>query len=426
MTEGKKRGRPKKNAFAENTPNNANTVEQNTVPKQGNSFMDDEDDLKTMFKNRNKVSESSNINIEEEALKEIENFDKKTVIDDIPDEPFNPLNEPVKQRSYTGGINNDFAKNYAQERVIEEPIYRGGGTPSLDIDEELINPNHDIPSSNNQKGKIRPPQNQNNPNPSQSQNQTQSSDGSARPAPEPEDDNLKNLSTKEKREAMEKTADAILLAYRNYVPLPFIYFSSYDSKKLEQLHKKDEINLDTQVKRDGTTFREYAKEFNLNVETAFTVTDAEVEALKDPLVDVLMEKDIALTPTQRLLFTAGQLLVAKVMLTVKFLREKKSDMEEMKQIHKEKMEAIYNELEREERRRNASGAKATQSSPPPPASKPSENLKVVKDEDDEDDDSTNISDAKIIMEESKTEKTEPSLDDVLNLNDEQDNNDIPE
>jgi hypothetical protein len=136
--------------------------------------------------------------------------------------------------------------------------------------------------------------------------------------------------------------------------MPFVYFSQYSDSKLKDLHKKNQLNLDTEIKKDGTTFREYYKDFNEKVEQAFVVTDAEVEAIKDPLIDVLMEKQVAFTPTQRLMFTVAQLLAAKTMTAAKFYMEKQSDIEEMKNIHKERMEMqgeILEKLDKQEEQR---------------------------------------------------------------------------
>jgi hypothetical protein len=410
MIEPRKRGRPRKTDPPEYITS-SNRDSENVLNGQGIASTDEDDDLKSMLKKKSQVSEANSFvhKIEEEALKEIEQTESQDAVNDIPEDRFNPLDEPVQERSYTGGINSNFAKNNAQDRIIEEPSYRGGNATALDVDKDLITPNNDVPDA--AKAKV----NQGNVQP-ESQSTQQNNDGTAKPADDAESENLKNLSAKEKRESIEKTADAILLAYRNYIPLPFIYFSEYDTKKLEQLHRNDELNLDTQVKRDGTLFREYVKEFNAQVGYAFTVTDAEVEALKDPLVDVLMEKEIALTPTQRLLFTVGQLMVAKVMLTVKFLREKKSDIAEMKQIHEEKMQVLRDQMDREERR--AAGS----AKPPNPVSEPAGRSEPLFKDEDKKEPATTISDAQIISEQPNS----ISLEDALNMADGDDDADIPD
>jgi septal ring factor EnvC (AmiA/AmiB activator) len=60
--------------------------------------------------------------------------------------------------------------------------------------------------------------------------------------------------------------------------------------------------------------------------------------IRPALVDVLMEKEVAFTPTQRLIFTVGQLLIAKIMMLVKFIRAKSADLKEFRQMHEENKE----------------------------------------------------------------------------------------
>lgn len=318
-------------------------------------FDDDDDDLRNILKNKNKESKSpidEDYDIDNDALNDIEEFESQDGVNDIPKEDFNPLNEPVMQRSYTGGMTGTGINPYTlQEKIIEEPKYNPNRSAKIEVDNDLINPS----SSNGSNGDNGGNGKKSNDIPNDIPNNDIPSNNATTPedfhkASKIENDNLKELSAKEKREAIEKTADAILLAYRNYIPLPFVYFSKYDDKKLRKLHNSDEIDLDAPIKNDGTTFKEYTKEFNSTVEQTFQVSDEEVAAIKDPLVDVLMEKDVALTPTQRLGLTLGQLLVSKVMVAVKFLSDKKSDIDDMKQMHKKNVELREKEIELEQER----------------------------------------------------------------------------
>lgn len=363
--EVKKRGRPKKQPQQENNysqqENNQSDFsqkadrednyirEENRFTSNRNPINSEDDDLKS-FLNKKKVNKNmatSEQDIDEQILKGIEEFENSDGVNDIPSEEFNPLNEAVQKRGYTGGMVG--GNSNINERIIEEPNYRaGGGSSNLEVDKDLINPstkNNDIPKEE-KKSKSGDSKNQTTSTNSQSENkESEKVNG---------EENVKDLSPAEKREAAAKTADAILLAYRSYVPMPFVYFSQYSDTKLKDLHKKNQLNLDTEIKKDGTTFREYYKDFNEKVEQAFVVTDAEVEAIKDPLIDVLMEKQVAFTPTQRLMFTVAQLLAAKTMTAAKFYMEKQSDIEEMKNIHKEKMEMqseILDKLDKQEEQR---------------------------------------------------------------------------
>jgi hypothetical protein len=216
------------------------------------------------------------------------------------------------------------------------------------------------------------------------------------------------------------------------MPLPFVYFASYDIKKLKKLEDDDLIDLQTPAKRDGTTFLEYTKEFNEKVEEAFKVSDAEVEALREPLIDVLSEQEIAFTPTQNLLFTFGQIVVAKTMTCIQLVREKKSDIEEMKTMHRERMELLsqqnrqqqeeYNRQREEYEKQQAAIATYNQNQQQAQNDNVT-NLKVVREEPIVENNNTtnnsstasnNVTVKQEKVEDIKEEKI-PTLDDALNM-----------
>jgi len=454
---------PKENTNQENNiemdiPNNIDEEQLRHDSSESNNQPENDEDLKQFLKKPKKSSKKVDDNdfgneqndIDEQTLQEIEDFEQKEGLNDIPSDDFNPLEEPVKERAYTSGMNQNnqsgekVAYKQEAERIIEEPSHNINSTSNkLDVDDNLINPTNDIPNDNG--GGNGGNGNNNNGGDKKSDGGSGSSGnnnsgGGNSEKKEKEKvgtDNVKELSTKEKKDAIDKTADAILLAYQQYIPLPFIYFSSYDAKKLERLHDNDEIDLGTKMK-DGGTFRQYASKFNDNVETAFVVTDAEVEALKEPLVDVLMEQDFAFTPVQRLAFVAGQFIVAKVMICVKFLREKKSDMDSMREIHKENMEMQEKLYQQREaiRKANMTTTKPQQNNqaqaPKVTVVEKKEEVKPEPNNTKNSDDTSAgvISDANIVSEtkNDEIEKT-PTLDDVLNMDgdevEEKETNDIP-
>lgn len=382
MSDTKKgRGRPTKNKpDNSNVSNNSNTLEtndnieskndlDNDIPDSntnlGNDIPKDDSDLSSFMKdkkdsNDNTISFNNNNSFDDDLASQIENFESEQSINDTSPKDWTPLDEAAKKRAYTDGsmgISHDENVIYsqeqgnqnvnAQERVISEPKYTGSGHSNKpDIDASLINPtNNDgavLDAGDNQfnSGGGNNNTTNNSTNNNNNNSNTNNGNSSAKKVEKNEDSNLKELSPKEKRQAVEKTAEAILLAYRNYMPLPFVYIASYDIKKLKKLEDDDLIDLQTPAKRDGTTFLEYTKEFNEKVEEAFKVSDAEVEALREPLIDVLSEQEIAFTPTQNLLFTFGQIVVAKTMSCIQLYREKKSDIEEMKEMHRERMELL--------------------------------------------------------------------------------------
>lgn len=436
MTEQKKRrGRPKKedNQKVEEKPNKSRfqssreDYEQDDIPEDMDDEQDNDDDLKRFLKEKqerkNAEKKLASNDIDEETLREIEEFEKEDGLNDIPNENFNPLEESVIGRSYTGGVvnegnnnnnnNNNFQNFQNNERIIEEPNYQSSKASTPNVDSNLINNstgNNDIPNNNSNGGN------------SGGGNSDNSNDKDNQKA-SPED--------------IRKTADIYLLAYKNFGGVPFTYFSEYDIKKLESLDKKGEIDITTEVDRKGTTFKEYAENFNKEVEKAFKPTDEEVESLREPLVDVLSEQNHNLTATQRLLLALGQIVVAKGMLTVKFMRQKKADTADMKQMHAEKMEELRRQTEIIKNQTNQY-SNVSQSNINTPKTEPN-NLRVVKEEkvseeqeeeklnENQSSNSNNEQDAEIIEETNEIINMTPTLEDALNLDEEYDDgdNDIP-
>jgi hypothetical protein len=354
----KGRGRPKK-------------IEGNFQPqqpinnlRQNNNFSIDENaDLKEFITKKNNMSSSvssSPIDIDDLVLKEIENIDKDSAeINIANDNDYNPLEEAVEDRGYTKGM---IQNNNVSERIIDEPMYNSNTSVRPNVDDKLLNPHSENTNSNN-SGNSRSSRNSNYTN---NTNNNYSSNNSNENQPPPQSENSSNsfneekggnekkLTLKEQRDGAEKTADIALLAWKNYLPLPFIYFGKINVKKLKDAEKKGEIDLQAPVDRRGTLFIERVEKFNKEVETSFEVTDEEVNAIREPLIDVLMEKEVSLTPTQRLMFVAGQFVVAKVINVVKLISEQREMISDMKEMHKEKMdserlnrEAINKKVKRE-------------------------------------------------------------------------------
>lgn len=480
MSDTKKgRGRPTKNkpdnSDVSNNSSNLETNERieannnldNDIPdtntNKGNDIPKDDSDLSSFMKekdkkysNDNSISFNNNNRFDDDLASQIEDFESQQNINDIPSKDWTPLDEAAKKRGYTDGsmgLANEENVVYkqeqghtntaAQERVISEPNYTGSGHSNKpDIDASLINPSNNneavLDAGDNQFNNGGGNSNTNNTTNTNNSN-TNNGNSSTKKVEKNEDSNLKELSPKEKRQAVEKTAEAILLAYRNYMPLPFVYFASYDIKKLKKLEEEDLIDLQTPAKRDGTTFLEYTKEFNEKVEDAFKVSDAEVEVLRGPLIDVLSEQEIAFTPTQNLLFTFGQIVVAKTMTCIQLYREKKSDIEEMKEMHRERMELIsqqtrqqqeeYNRQREEYERQQAAVASYNQNQQQAQNDNVS-NLRVVREEPavvENNNATTNTanttanttsSNTNVVVKEEKVEEKEekaPTLDDALNM-----------
>ena len=142
---------------------------------------------------------------------------------------------------------------------------------------------------------------------------------------------LEDLSASQKRKAASKTADAILISYQKFFPVPFKYIASFNMNKMEKLDMKGEIRFNMAIQEDGTTVRSYMLDINRQVERAIVVTDAMVEELKEPLVDVLMEQDLSLTPKQRLMFAFGGQFVQLLIPTIQIAIQNKGAVQSFKE-----------------------------------------------------------------------------------------------
>jgi hypothetical protein len=343
----KGRGRPKKieGNFQQNQRQYINNLYQQPQNNQNNNFSIDENaDLKEFITKKNNMSSSvssSPIDIDDLVLKEIENIDKDSAEVNIANEDdYNPLEEAVQDRGYTKGM---IQNNNVTERIIDEPMYNSNTSVRPNVDDKLLNPHSENTNSNN-SGNSRSNNSSNNSSNNYSSNENQppppQSENSSNSFNEEKGGSEKKLTLKEQRDGAEKTADIVLLAWKNYLPLPFIYFGKVNVKKLKEAEKKGEIDLQAPVDRRGTLIIERIEKFNKDVENSFEVTDEEVNAIREPLIDVLMEKEVSLTPTQRLIFVAGQFVVAKVINVVKLISEQREMISEMKEMYKENREMI--------------------------------------------------------------------------------------
>ena len=335
-----------------------------------------------------------------EQIKEQIMAEKSDVIEteDIPFEDFNPMNEPVINKSYT-------------KRIIEANI---GAIPDNYIDEDIPEPTYDRPEMEEEEIDIGEPAK---PTPKESES-TSSSSSSSQSKSEPfggkssfaEESTtsvnppLEDLSDKEKRKAAKKTADAILVSYQKFFPMPFKKIASFNMAKLNKLDMKGDIRLKMQIQEDGTTVGSYCLGVNQQVEETIVVTDEMVEELRQPLVDVLMEQDMALTPTQRLMVAGGSQFIQLLVPTMQIALSNKDAIKTFKQFKADD---------------DASGTTTTtQSVPSDPKEKQSETtVEDIQTEKPTNEDS-NIDDA-VILDEENYEEPSLGIDDYINGGDEE-------
>lgn len=250
---------------------------------------------------------------------EEDNDDTPNIAHEIPTSNFNPLEEEVKERDYTHFtkpnqmVDSDGVPK--PEPIIPEPV--NVATP-LD-DTTIIG--GDVNSSQSNSTQSNTPKQPSEPK---------------RPDINPK---LEDLSPSQKRKAAEQSADALLLAYGNIAPIPFKKISSFNLGKLDNSHLKGEIDKDMVISDDGLTVKKYCEGVNEQVEQTFEITQEMKDEIRPPLIDVLLENNFALTPTQRLLMAVGGQIVTMGLTAVQFMQQNKAAMNQFKVFHKENKES---------------------------------------------------------------------------------------
>ena len=84
---------------------------------------------------------------------------------------------------------------------------------------------------------------------------------------------------------------------------------------------------------NGITVEDYINGQNEQVEEIFKVSDETREEIKDPLIDVLLEQELALTPTQRLMLAVGSHLVTMSFSAYQLAQNNKVALETFERYH---------------------------------------------------------------------------------------------
>lgn len=109
-----------------------------------------------------------------------------------------------------------------------------------------------------------------------------------------------DLNPNTKKKAAEQTANAILKGYARMAPIPFKWLAKVNESKVKKLEFEGHIDISLEVS-EGMTFDDYMKQTNEQVDEIFTVEGDTLEEIREPLIEVLMEQEMELTPQQRLL-----------------------------------------------------------------------------------------------------------------------------
>lgn len=240
---------------------------------------------------------------------------------------FDPFAEPVIERSYTKGFqpksedDNSDSEDDDEEGFSDEELEMPSDGESIDDSEE----DEDIPEPDWAGG----------------MGSSDDEDDEDYDGEDDEDydggdklggDNLQDLSPAQKRKAAEKTADALLNMYCQFVPMPFIKWSSFSEGKIQKMVFENKIDLSMQLE-NNVSVKDYIDGVNEQAQEVFKVTDETKEEIKDPLVDVLLEQDLALTPTQRLMLAVGGHLVTMGFSAFQLAQNNKQALETFEKFH---------------------------------------------------------------------------------------------
>ncbi len=244
---------------------------------------------------------------EKEVFEDIPN-----AADDIPTENANPLEEEVKDREYT-----HFEKPNVNPNIPPQP------------EPFIPEPVNVVPQFSDVTIGIEEPK---------SNKPTESPKQPSAPKKEPINPNLEDLSPSQKRKAAEQSADAMLLAYGNLAPIPFKKISQFNIGKIDNLHLKGEIDKNMVVSDDGTTVKSHCEQVNQQVDQIFEITQEMKDEIRPPLIDVLLENNLALTPTQRLIMAVSGQILTMGLTSFQLMQQNKAALNQFKVFHKQNRE----------------------------------------------------------------------------------------
>lgn len=182
-------------------------------------------------------------------------------------------------------------------------------------------------------------------------------------------DNLQDLTPAQKRKSAEKTAEALLNMYCQFVPMPFIKWSSFSEGKIQKMVFENKLDLSMQLE-NNVSVKDYIDGVNEQAQEVFKVSDETKEEIKDPLVDVLLEQDLALTPTQRLMLAVGGHLVTMGFSAFQLAQNNKQALETFEKFHiqmNQQKAPVYQEQQQQKQKKN-------------PRPRPQDNLSKVEKE----------------------------------------------
>jgi hypothetical protein len=240
---------------------------------------------------------------------------------------FDPFSEPVIERAYTKGINssnqeeendvefdeNDFEQPKGGENVADK-INSGNSISEEQGEEDIPEPEWAISEEQGEE---------------EDYDEDEDEDEDSGKLGE---GNLEDLSPAQKRKSAEKTADAILQMYCKFAPTPFKSWARFKDTTIQKMVIDGRLDLNMQLE-NGVTVKDYIDGTNEQVDEIFEVSEETRQEIKDPLVDVLLEQEIALTPTQRLMIAVGSHVVQMGFSAYQLSQNNKMALESFEKFH---------------------------------------------------------------------------------------------
>jgi hypothetical protein len=266
---------------------------------------------------------------------------------------FNPFEEPVIERSYTSGFNPKSNDDESDSEDNNDDDSSGDSKVDFSDDDLKIPTDGEGISDDEEEEDIPEPEWASTGGVSSSLEDDEEDDEDGDYDDEDGDgklggDNLQDLSPAQKRKSAEKTAEALLNMYCQFAPMPFKKWASIKEGKVQKLVFENKIDLSMQLE-NNVSVKDYIDGTNEQVEEIFKVSDETREEIKDPLIDVLLEQDLALTPTQRLMLAIGGHIVTMGFSAFQLAQNNKQALETFEKFHSQmnrQTAPVYQETER--------------------------------------------------------------------------------
>jgi hypothetical protein len=150
--------------------------------------------------------------------------------------------------------------------------------------------------------------------------------------------NLKDLPPDTKRKAIKKTSEIVAKIYAGVLPILPKMVSKIPEAKLERMSWNDEIDLGMRLELpDGskTNVGSYIRLYNQQLDNELVITPEQQKEFQDCLKDVLEEKQVAMTPMQRLTATVCAQAFTMLSVAVQNTVMMKKNLDYWKEVHEE-------------------------------------------------------------------------------------------